>query len=83
VGLTKKWFKIPPAEIREIYKDPLFQKHSITLNKVPSVVIDLSDLKNNSLTGNKCAIFTGSVTVEVGDLIPPEGTANGTRYAEI
>ena len=21
VGLTKKWFKIPPAEIREIYKD--------------------------------------------------------------
>ena len=83
VGLTKKWFKIPPVEIREIYKDALFQKHSITINKVLSFVIDLSDLKNNSLTGNKCAIITGSVTVKVGGLIPPEGTANGTRYAEI
>jgi hypothetical protein len=83
VGLTKKWFKIPPAEIREIYKDALFQKHSITINKVLSFVIDLSDLKNDSLTGNKCAIITGSVTVKVGGLIPPEGTVNGTRYAEI
>ena len=82
VGLTKNWFKRPPEEIMEIYKDPLFQKHSITINKVLSFVVDLSDLKNNSLLGNRCAIITGSVTVKVG-LIPPEGSANGTRYAEI
>ena len=48
-----------------------------------SFVVDLSDLKNNSLLGNRCAIIIGSVTVKVGGLIPPEGSANGTRYAEI
>jgi hypothetical protein len=67
----------------EIYKDLLLQKDPITFNKVLSFVVDLSDLKNNSLLGNKCAIITGSVTVKLGGLIPSEGSANGTRYAEI
>ena len=61
-----------------IYKDPLFQKHSITISKLLSFVVDLSDLNHNSLLGNKCAIITGSVTVKIGGL-----SANGTRYAEI
>ena len=65
IQLTKHWFKEPPQRIVDIYKDPLFQKHSILLNKVLSFVLDLSNLKNDSRNGVKCAVITGSVKISI------------------
>ena len=65
IQLTKHWFKEPSQRIVDIYKDPLFQKHSILLNKVLSFVLDLSNLKNDSRNGVKCAVITGSVKISI------------------
>ena len=65
IQLTKHWFKEPPQRIVDIYKDPLFQKHSSLLNKVLSFALDLSNLKNDSRNGVKCAVITGSVKISI------------------
>ena len=46
-------------------------------------MLDLSNLKNDSRNGVKCAVITGSVTVKAGGLIPSDENANGRRFAEI